>query len=856
MSVIRTLSASESNEQRDREKAKLEREYKKSDQQLNELVSLHNGDLTNVMQLFGKMSTTISGSREKLLSVKKNLYDCKKLLSCRRDELKKLWLERIEHKQVLQLLEEIEQLREVPSKLDAHLNNKQYLEATKLMVSALSLGDGALEGVEALRELKNELQAKKEKLYHRLLEELTRVVYIHSIKEVDCFRRESGSMREKSRWARKNVENADLSCKDEPSDSSEVQSGLINTFVECLVLLQKLSDAVENIKVGMQSEILSVVNQVSKTLVTNPSEGVHPLLDLLEVLTQQLRIVADCHMALLNSLNTVAKTNNLNLNLYQPSDVWSTIQAVLQLLLTDYLDIQNTASETQQAPTTFSDPGGDISSYFARRRPQRSRKSPLFKFEYSSHAVCVSAYMKDQSIQNGLVDIKQREKLLVCSPDPFNITVIFQPLQKFIEEIEQAVGGFFRKPCTLNAFVGDYVKEVFIGREQTRILAKIESATKTADAWRTPTPPSVVAEMDLPKPLLLSTVLVSDAINNLESLLDTLSVHKDQMLMILVNLVRGYTETCHAAYRDLQAQKTVNRSGKILRREDTVEEESPEDVRQRNIKEAEILASNLGEGGIGAHEIISDPIQLKCLALLQESMEWFAWRVLQITSKLKKNLPTSPTENGPPSLSHCITSLQNMALEFEELANTCLLVLHLEVRVQCFHYLLPKGNGSERSGINIQDPDPRVLDLSRVLVTIDESLSSSLQPRKTKYIFEGLGHLIAKILMSSAQYMERIDEAAIHKMCRNIFTLQQTLTNITVAREIALNHARDYFQLFFLTPEDILNRVLEKGPEFTELEYMNAFQLIDKSYNDQDPSLLQRHLQRLSDILGEVGVTV
>jgi pantothenate kinase-related protein Tda10 len=57
MSVIRTLSASESNEQRDREKAKLEKEYKRSDQKLDELVSLHDQDLTQVMQV-GFWSTT------------------------------------------------------------------------------------------------------------------------------------------------------------------------------------------------------------------------------------------------------------------------------------------------------------------------------------------------------------------------------------------------------------------------------------------------------------------------------------------------------------------------------------------------------------------------------------------------------------------------------------------------------------------------------------------------------------------------------------------------------------------------------------------------------------------------------
>lgn len=38
-------------------------------------------------------------------------------------------------------------------------------------------------------------------------------------------------------------------------------------------------------------------------------------------------------------------------------------------------------------------------------------------------------------------------------------------------------------------------------------------------------------------------------------------------------------------------------------------------------------------------------------------------------------------------------------------------------------------------------------------------------------------------------------------MCRNIFSLQQTLTSITLAREPALDHARQYFELLCLTPE-------------------------------------------------------
>lgn len=51
MSVIRTLSASETNEQREKERAKLEKEYKKSDARLDELVAEHATEIMEVMQV-------------------------------------------------------------------------------------------------------------------------------------------------------------------------------------------------------------------------------------------------------------------------------------------------------------------------------------------------------------------------------------------------------------------------------------------------------------------------------------------------------------------------------------------------------------------------------------------------------------------------------------------------------------------------------------------------------------------------------------------------------------------------------------------------------------------------------------
>ena len=41
-------------------------------------------------------------------------------------------------------------------------------------------------------------------------------------------------------------------------------------------------------------------------------------------------------------------------------------------------------------------------------------------------------------------------------------------------------------------------------------------------------------------------------------------------------------------------------------------------------REAQILTGNLGDQLIPQHEILGDPAQLRTLALLQESLEWFA----------------------------------------------------------------------------------------------------------------------------------------------------------------------------------------------------------------------------------------
>lgn len=68
------------------------------------------------------------------------------------------------------------------------------------------------------------------------------------------------------------------------------------------------------------------------------------------------------------------------------------------------------------------------------------------------------------------------------------------------------------------------------------------------------------------------------------------------------------------------SQKSKFGGRKTIKAYNTSEEESPTQIQQRNIREAEMLTSNLGEGGISQQEILSDVSVLKELAILQESM--------------------------------------------------------------------------------------------------------------------------------------------------------------------------------------------------------------------------------------------
>ncbi|XP_065497051.1 exocyst complex component 4 [Caloenas nicobarica] len=936
ISVIRTLSTSDDVEDRETEKGRLEEAYEKCDRDLDELIVQHYTELTTAIRTYQSITERITNSRNKIKQVKENLLSCKMLLHCKRDELRKLWIEGIEHKHVLNLLDEIENIKQVPQKLEQCMASKRYLNATDMLVSAVDSLEGPLLQVEGLSDLRLELHSKKMNMHLVLIDELHRHLYIKSTNRVGQRNKEKGRISSLVKDAsavplmdvtnlstpRKFLETSQFSTpgsssmretslleikEDTDLDPEENSTVFMGVLIKGLAKLKKIPETVKAIQDRLEQELKQIVKRSTTQVADNGyqrgenlSQENQPrlLLDLLELLFDKFNAVAAAHSVVLGHLQqTVASPCSQydgDIKLYDMVDVWVKIQDVLQMLLTEYLDMKNTRTASEpSAQLSYASSGREFAAFFAKKKPQRP-KNPLFKFESSSHAISMSAYLREQrrelysrsgELQGGPDDnlIEGGGSKFVCKPGARNITIIFHPLLRFIQEIEHAMELGPTKQCPLREFLTMYIKNIFLNQVLAEINKEIEGVTKASDPLKILANADTMKILGVQRPLLQSTVIVEKTVQDLMNLMHDLSAYSDQFLNMVCVKLQEYKDTCTLAYRSIvQSDEKLVISASWAKDDDISRllkslpnwsnmaqpkqlrpkrEEEEDFIRAAFGKESEVLIGNLGDKLIPQQEILRDVSDLKALANMHESLEWLAGRTKAAFSSLSASQTMSPGQDSHAGMEHLpaseqiLQTLSELARSFQEMADRCLLVLHLEVRVHCFHYLIPlakQGNYAIVANVESMDYDPLVVRLNKDISAIEEAMSASLQQHKFQYIFEGLGHLISCILINGAHYFKRISESGIKKMCRNIFILQQNLTNITMSREADLDFARQYYEMLYNTADELLNLVVDQGVKYTELEYIYALNLLHRSQTGVgDQTTQNMRLQRLKEIICE-----
>ncbi|EGV98804.1 Exocyst complex component 4 [Cricetulus griseus] len=428
-----------------------------------------------------------------------------------------------------------------------------------------------------------------------------------------------------------------------------------------------------------------------------------------------------------------------------------------------------------------------------------------------------------------------------------------------------------------------YIKSIFLNQVLTEINKEIEGVTKTADPLKILANADTMKVLGVQRPLLQSTIIVEKTVQDLMNLMHDLSAYSDQFLNMVCVKLQEYKDTCSTAYRGIvQSEEKLVISASWAKDDDISRllkslpnwtnmtqpkqlrpkrEEEEDFIRAAFGKESEVLIGNLGDKLIPPQDILRDVSDLKALANMHESLEWLAGRTKSAFANLSTSQMLSPAQEShvnmdlPPMSEQIMQTLSELAKSFQDMADRCLLVLHLEVRVHCFHYLIPlakEGNYAIVANVESMDYDPLVVKLNKDISAMEEAMSASLQQHKFQYIFEGLGHLISCILINGAQYFRRISESGIKKMCRNIFVLQQNLTNITMSREADLDFARQYYEMLYNTADELLNLVVDQGVKYTELEYIHALTLLHRSQTGVgDQTIQNTRLQRLKEIICE-----
>lgn len=138
----------------------------------------------------------------------------------------------------------------------------------------------------------------------------------------------------------------------------------------------------------MQPELLTIVTKTTQYLKNTNSKGTgpnsgyeaqrtdketapeHPLLTLLDLVYKQFKMIAETHaLTLKNYQNTTKRYNMGGVTLYDKVDYWNEAQAVLQIMLTDYLNIQSVSAE-DQLKSNYPEERVNINSFFSRRKQQ------------------------------------------------------------------------------------------------------------------------------------------------------------------------------------------------------------------------------------------------------------------------------------------------------------------------------------------------------------------------------------------------------------------------------------------------------------------------------------------------------
>ncbi|CAE5966762.1 unnamed protein product [Arabidopsis arenosa] len=145
---------------------------------VDEVVHAYHGGFNKAIQNYSQILRLFSESTEKIGDLKHDLAEAKQSLGARNKQLHQLWYRSVTLRHIISLLDQIEGIAKVPSRIEKLIADKQFYAAIQVYLqSSLMLEREGLQTVGALQDVRSELTKLRGALFFKILDDLHAHLY-------------------------------------------------------------------------------------------------------------------------------------------------------------------------------------------------------------------------------------------------------------------------------------------------------------------------------------------------------------------------------------------------------------------------------------------------------------------------------------------------------------------------------------------------------------------------------------------------------------------------------------------------------------------------------------------------------
>eukprot|EP00041_Stephanoeca_diplocostata_P024353 m.615616 g.615616 ORF g.615616 m.615616 type:complete len:971 (-) comp22508_c1_seq5:305-3217(-) len=586
--IVKQLSSSEDLTQREQTRDRIRQQLEDVDELLVVETNAHEDKFYDALNSFQHVSETITDCKFRVNVLREGLSECKSLLRLKRDRIHRLATEHAEHVETLKLLDQIEDIKKVPEKVDEMLRAKDYVNGARLLVETTTALEGeSLGQVRALHDLHRKLIDRMQKMRGIIIAELHNHIYLKPRLPGSASASSSSAPVGKGGGAT-------------PGVGSPEPFGHLTHGIEALGVLGVLPEAIAALCTSLKPKLSLLVEQavaqartcyaadVGTPAVAADQSGPTLLHQFLTGLYDRMFRVFVCHAHLLSVIRALPDGEKMLTSdatqgtpQYSEHTVWDAIQMEVQLLLCQYLDLDESvlvdnsygfggskrkharhASGSGTAGTS-----GDPSAHGS------GSAVPLFTFANSLNSMTETAAKTELAVSSTAPDGTAAEYLFaggaghgispgatrgpgrhLCEPSPMNVTGVYKPTVLFVGEMDELLTeakqlhpttcGQSSLNMSLREFVSSFLQQSFLPLIQTEIAVLLKTLVETADK-----PRDDHSIPDAPQVLFRSTYDIHEATGQLCGLFLDLPDLSNAFLSLLENLLHRYTAMCTSRFK-------------------------------------------------------------------------------------------------------------------------------------------------------------------------------------------------------------------------------------------------------------------------------------------------------------------